>query len=70
MQGGAAEGTPQHQQILKIVAQSVRIWACQHVASASLLSLHPCMSGTCCKAQSHTALPRRAATDGGIRHSL
>ena len=25
MQGGAAEGTPQHQQILKIVAQSVRI---------------------------------------------
>ena len=43
MQGGAAEGTPQHQQILKIVAQSVRIWACQHVAPAPLLLLLPSM---------------------------
>ena len=41
MQGGATEGTPQHQQILKIVSQSVRLLACQYVASAPLLPVAP-----------------------------
>ena len=41
MQGGTAEGMPQHQQILKIVSQSVRSWACRDVASAPLLLLYP-----------------------------
>ena len=59
MQGGTAEGTPQHQQILKIVSQSVRLWACQHVASKLMLLLLSCMEEGLLQSPEPQSSPRR-----------